>query len=64
MAKFLKFIGCKMRKKGGTSHRVFSYPGYPRVITLMENENVKEYQINQIKALLRHIGIIKDCEDE
>lgn len=64
MAKFLKNIGCKMRKRRGTSHRIFSYPGYLRVITLMENEDVREYQVNQVKALLKYIGIIKDSEEE
>ena len=64
MARFLKNIGCKMRKRKGTSHRNFSYSGCPRVITLMENEDVREYQVNQVKDLLRYIGTIKESEEE
>lgn len=60
MAKFLLSIGCTMRKKGGGSHRHFKYTGYREIITLMENENIREYQVEQVKKLLKHIGIYEE----
>jgi hypothetical protein len=44
-----------MRKRTGTKHRQFEYPGYPDTITLMENERVREYQIKQVRDLLKFI---------
>lgn len=44
-----------MRKKKGTSHRQFEYPGYCDTITLMDNERVKEYKIKQVRELLKFI---------
>lgn len=55
MAKFLVAIRCTIRKKTGTSHRQFKYPGYFEVITLMEDENVKEYQVRDVRELLDFI---------
>ena len=55
MSRFLKAIGCIMRKKKGTSHRQFEYPGYCETITLMDNERVKEYKIKQVRELLKFI---------
>jgi len=55
-ARLLLAIGCTMRKRSG-SHRVFTYPGYPQSIVLMENENLRQYQVQDIKNLLIYIGI-------
>ena len=55
MSRFLLNINCKMRRRIGTSHRQFEYPGYPEIITLMGNENIKEYQIKKIRELVRFI---------
>lgn len=55
-ARLLLAIGCTMRKRSG-SHRVFTYPGYAQSIVLMENENLRQYQVQDIKDLLKHIGI-------
>ncbi|PKM79483.1 MAG: hypothetical protein CVU88_05660 [Firmicutes bacterium HGW-Firmicutes-13] len=62
-ARFLISIGCKMRKKKGGSHRIFTYTGYTKVITLIENENLKTYHIKQIKELLKFIGIVEEEDD-
>lgn len=48
-----------MRKKGG-SHSHFKYAGYREIITLMENENVRQYQVEDVKKLLKHIGIYEE----
>lgn len=55
-ARLLLAIGCTMRKRSG-SHRVFTYPGYSQSIVLMENENLRQYQVQDIKNLLKYIGI-------
>ena len=55
MSRFLLTIKCTMRKRTGTRHRQFEYPGYPDTITLMDNERVREYQIKQVRDLLRFI---------
>ncbi|NHM26040.1 MULTISPECIES: type II toxin-antitoxin system HicA family toxin [Desulfofundulus] len=57
-ARLLISVGCTMRKRGG-SHRVFTYPGYPYVIVLMESENLKQYQVLDIRKLLEHIGLTR-----
>ncbi|AGL01141.1 hypothetical protein Desgi_1670 [Desulfoscipio gibsoniae DSM 7213] len=55
-ARLLLVIGCSMRKRSG-SHRVFTYLGYSKLIVLMENENLRPYQVQDIKDLLKYIGI-------
>ncbi|MBF7083944.1 type II toxin-antitoxin system HicA family toxin [Desulfallas sp. Bu1-1] len=55
-ARLLLAIGCTMRKRSG-SHRVFTYPGYSQSIVLMENENLRQYQVQDIKNLFKYIGI-------
>lgn len=55
-ARLLLAIGCTMRKRSG-SHRVFTYPRYAQSIVLMENENLRQYQVQDIKDLLEYIGI-------
>ncbi|SFF97694.1 HicA toxin of toxin-antitoxin [Desulfotomaculum arcticum] len=55
-ARLLLVIGCSMRKRSG-SHRVFTYSGYSKSIVLMENENLRLYQVQDIKNLLNYIGI-------
>jgi len=55
-ARLLLAIGCTMRKRTG-SHRVFTYPGYSQSIVLMENEALRLYQVQDIKDLLKYIGI-------
>jgi len=57
-ARLLISIGCTVRKRGG-SHRVFHYPGYPAAIVLMEDENLHQYQVQDIRKLLEHIGLSK-----
>jgi len=54
--RLLLAIGCTMRKRAG-SHRVFTYPGYTQSIVLMEDENLRQYQVQDIKNLLKYIGI-------
>jgi len=60
MAKLLLSVKCRERKATGTRHRQFTYPGFPEVITLMQNEDVKEYKIKQVRELLKFIGIIEE----
>ena len=64
MARFLIIVGCIVRKKGGTSHRQFKHPGYHKTITLMENTNIRKYQVEEVKELLVSIGIIEEDNDE
>ncbi len=55
-SRFLLAIGCAMRKRTG-SHRVFTYPGYSESIVLMEGEKLRSYQVQDIKNLLKYIGV-------
>lgn len=57
-ARLLISIGCTVRKRGG-SHRVFHYPGYPAAVVLMEDENLRQYQVLNIRKLLEHIGLTR-----
>lgn len=57
-ARLLIAIGCTMRKRGG-SHRVFSYPGYPEGIVIMEGEKLRQYQVLDIRRLLEFIGFVR-----
>ncbi len=56
VARLLLVIGCSMRKRS-SRHRVFTYSGYPKSIVLMENDNLRPYQVQDIKDLLKYIGI-------
>lgn len=60
MAKFLLSVGCIMKKRKGSSNRVFKHPEYPELMVLMEDEYVRPYQINQIRELLIFIGIVRE----
>ena len=57
-ARLLLAVGCAMRKKSG-SHRIFTYPGYIESIVLMEGENLRRYQVQAIKELLKNLGLAK-----
>ncbi|WP_418790497.1 hypothetical protein [Phosphitispora sp. TUW77] len=60
MAYFLLSIGCKSQKRTGFSHRNFKHPDFPDIITLMEEETIKPYQIRKIRELLEHISIVEE----
>ena len=60
MSRFLLSIGCTIRKKAKTRHRQFKFPGYEPIITLMAAENVRGYQVSQIKGLLDFIDLIEE----
>ncbi|WP_104371338.1 hypothetical protein [Desulfocucumis palustris] len=60
MARFLKSIKCSMRKGGG-SHMQFKYPGFYKTITLMEDTNIRKYQLEDIRELLDHLNM---CPEE
>jgi len=57
-AKILIGIGCSIRKGSG-SHRVFNYRSYPEAIVLIEKENLKQYQVQDIRKLLEYIGLAR-----
>lgn len=62
-ARFLKSIGCQVTKpKGGSSHTKFKYPGYEEDIVLMDNTNLRRYQIEKIKKLVLHLEIVREEE--
>ncbi|OPX92592.1 MAG: hypothetical protein A4E53_00383 [Pelotomaculum sp. PtaB.Bin104] len=55
-ARLLIGIGCIIRKGSG-SHRVFNYHDYPEPIVLVERDNLKQYQVQDIRKLLEYIGL-------
>jgi len=63
MSRFLKSIGCSMRKKSGGSHRHFKHPDYEKTITLMENTAIRRYQINDVRELLEHLDMCPEEEE-
>lgn len=57
-ARFLIAIGCRKPKNSGGSHRTFVHPNQPRyVVGLVDNENLKKYQIDEMRALITALGI-------
>lgn len=60
MAKLLISVGCIVQKRTGSSHRNFKHPNFPKIITLMETELVRPYQIKLVRELLEKIGIVQE----
>ena len=60
MVKLLMVLGCNIQRKTGTSHRHFRHPEFPKVITLMETELVRPYQVNLVRELLKSIGTVQE----
>ena len=60
MAKLLISVGCTVQKRTGSSHRNFKHPNFPQIITLMETELVRPYQVKLVRELLENIGIIQE----
>lgn len=60
IAKLLITVGCTVQKRTGSSHRNFKHPNFPKIITLMETELVRPYQIKLIRELLENIGIVQE----
>ncbi len=57
-AQLLISVGCTPRKGSG-SHRIFRHPDYPEAIVLMEGEELRQYQVLDIRKLLEHIGLTR-----
>jgi len=60
MSKLLVVLGCSIQRKTGTSHRHYKHPEFPKVITLMEAELVRPYQIKLVRELLKSIGTVQE----
>jgi len=60
IAKLLVCVGCTMQKKTSSSHRNFKHTDFPKIITLIESELVRPYQIKLIKELLENIGVVQE----
>lgn len=58
IANFLIFIGCNKPKNKSTSHRLFIHPNFPKTpVGLVKDNNLKRYQIMELRALLENMGI-------
>jgi len=54
-----------MQKRRGSSYRNFKHPDFPKVITLIECEFIRSYQIKLVRELLEYLGIVQEekaCE--
>lgn len=60
IAKLLLSVGCTVQKRTGSSHRNFKHPNFPKIITLIETELVRPYQIKLVRELLENIGIVQE----
>jgi len=60
IAKLLITVGCTVHKKAGSSHRNFKHPDFPKIITLMNTELVRPYQVKLVRELLENIGIVQE----
>jgi len=58
--RFLRKIGCDGPFNNGSSHHKYSYEGYPLSIVLMKNENLRKYQVEDIKNLVLHLDIVEE----
>lgn len=62
MSKLLLALGCRIQRKAGTSHRHFKHPKFPKIITLMESDLVRPYQVKLVRELLISIGTVQEDE--
>jgi predicted RNA binding protein YcfA (HicA-like mRNA interferase family) len=56
--KLLISVGCTA-SKGSGSHCIFRHPDYPEAIVLMEGEDLRQYQVLDIRKLLEYIGLTR-----
>lgn len=62
--RFLQALGWRMKQRRGTSHVHFAKPDWIKLITLVENKDLKPYHIRLIKEYLVDKGIVERDENE